>query len=154
MKLTSLLTPECIRIPLQSTDKKGAIFELADLLVEQTDVEDPEDLKAAIWKRETTRTTGIGGGIAVPHGKTDGVDSLRMAIGRTREPLDFGSIDGKPVELIILLASPIDQTGPHITALSKISQILIDVAVRGQMKACTNGQEMYDLIKQLESSSA
>ena len=154
MKLTSLLTPACIRIPLASADKKEAIFELADLLVEQTDVEDPEELKAAIWKRETTRTTGIGGGIAVPHGKTDGVDSLRMAIGRTREPMDFGSIDGKPVELIILLASPIDQTGPHITALSKISQMLIDVAVRGQMKACTTGEEMYELIKQLEASSA
>ncbi len=154
MKLTSLLTPACIRIPLASTDKKEAIFELADLLVEQTDVEDPEELKAAIWKRETTRTTGIGGGIAVPHGKTDGVDSLRMAIGRTKEPMDFGSIDGKPVELIILLASPIDQTGPHITALSKISQMLIDVAVRGQMKACTTGEEMYELIKQLEASSA
>ena len=154
MKLTSLLTPECIRIPLQSSDKQGAIFELADLLVEQTDVEDPEDLKAAIWKRETTRTTGIGGGIAVPHGKTDGVDSLRMAIGRAREPLDFGSIDGKPVELIILLASPIDQTGPHITALSKISQILIDVAVRSEMKRCESGEQMYELIKRLESSSA
>lgn len=154
MKLTSLLTPECIRIPLLSTDKQEAIFELADLLVEQTDVEDPDELKAAIWKRETTRTTGIGGGIAVPHGKTDGVDSLRMAIGRTREPLNFGSIDGKPVELIILLASPIDQTGPHITALSKISQMLIDVAVRSKMKECKTGQEMHDLIRELESSSA
>ncbi|MEM1098967.1 MAG: PTS sugar transporter subunit IIA [Planctomycetota bacterium] len=154
MRLTDILQPDCIRVPLTPTDKQGAIFELADLLVEKTGVEDADELKAAIWKRETTRTTGIGGGIAVPHGKTDGVDRLRMAIGRTAEPIDFGSIDRKPVELIILLASPIDQTGPHITALSKISQMLIDVVVREQMKKCATGEEMYALIEELESRAA
>ncbi|MEM1026992.1 MAG: PTS sugar transporter subunit IIA [Planctomycetota bacterium] len=154
MRLTDILQPDCIRVPLTPSTKQGAIFELADLLVDKTGIEDADELKAAIWKRETTRTTGIGGGIAVPHGKTDGVDRLRMAIGRTSEPIDFGSIDRKPVELIILLASPIDQTGPHITALSKISQMLIDVVVREQMKKCATGDEMYALIEELESRAA
>ncbi len=151
MKLTDILQPDCIKVPLEAPDKQGAIFELADLLCEHTDIEDPQALKEAIWKRESTRTTGIGGGIAVPHGKTDGVDKLRMAIGRTSTPIDFGAIDRKPVELIILLASPADQTGPHITALSKISQMLIDVVVREQMKKCTTGQQVYEMIQQLES---
>ncbi len=154
MRLTDILQPDCICVPLAHNDKQSAIFELAELLVSKTDIDDVDELKEAIWKRETTRTTGIGGGIAVPHGKTDGVDTLRMAIGRTAEPIDFGSIDRKPVELIILLASPLDQTGPHITALSKISQMLIDVVVREQMKKCETGQAMYDLIKQLESRAA
>lgn len=154
MRLTDILQPDCIKVPLVSPDKQGAIFELADLLIAHTDIEDADALKAAIWKRESTRTTGIGGGIAVPHGKTDGVDTLRMAMGRTATPIEFGSIDRKPVELIILLASPLDQTGPHITALSKISQMLIDVVVREQMKKCQTGQEMYDLICQLESRAA
>lgn len=154
MRLTDILQPECIKVPITSPEKQGAIYELADLLVEHTDIEDGDGLKDAIWKRETTRTTGIGGGIAVPHGKTDGVDTLRMAMGRTAEPIEFGSIDRKPVELIILLASPIDQTGPHITALSKISQMLIDVVVREQMKKCQTGQEMYELIQDLESRAA
>ena len=111
MRLTDILQPDCICVPLAHNDKQSAIFELAELLVSKTDIDDVDELKEAIWKRETTRTTGIGGGIAVPHGKTDGVDTLRMAIGRTAEPIDFGSIDRKPVELIILLASPLDQTG-------------------------------------------
>ena len=151
MRLTDVLKPECIKVPLQHTQRREAIFELADLLAEHNGIEELDTLRDAIWAREQTRTTGIGGGIAVPHGKTDGVTQLCMAIGRTSEPIDFGSVDRKPVELIILLASPIDQTGPHVTALSKISQMLIDVVVRERIKRCTTGQEIYDFIEELES---
>lgn len=151
MRLTDVLKPECIKVPLLNTERRAAIFELADLLAQHNGIEDLDALREAIWAREQTRTTGIGGGIAVPHGKTDGVDQLCMAIGRTSEPIDFGSVDRKPVELIILLASPSDQTGPHVTVLSKISQLLIDVVVRDQIKKCTTGQEVYDYIEELES---
>ena len=150
MRLTDVLKPECIKVPLSSADRQEAIFELAEVLAAPNGIDDLDGLKEAIWAREQTRTTGIGGGIAVPHGKTDGVSHLCMAIGRTPEPIDFGSIDRKPVELIILLASPADQTGPHVTVLSKISQMLIDVVVRERIKRCESGQEVYDFIAQLE----
>ncbi|MEM1027576.1 MAG: PTS sugar transporter subunit IIA [Planctomycetota bacterium] len=152
MLLTDILQPDCVLVPLVADDKQSAIFQLADLLVEKTDIEDAEALKEAIWKRETVRTTGIGGGVAVPHGKTDGVPSLHMAIGRTAAPLEFGAIDRNPVELIILLASPLDQTGPHIEALSRISRMLIDADARDKMKSLPTPEDVYAMIKEIETS--
>ncbi|NBC10315.1 MAG: PTS transporter subunit EIIA [Planctomycetes bacterium] len=153
MRLTDILQPDCIKVPLASHDKQAAIFELADLLCEHTPIEDPDELKDAIWQREMTRTTGIGHGIAIPHGKCDGVDKLRMAIGVIGsgvEGIDFGSIDKKPVDLIILLASPTDQTGPHIQALAKISRMLTDAVIRRNLKDAPDAQTLYDLISQHE----
>ena len=150
MKLTDILQADCVVVPLVSADKQAAIFALADRLVEKTDIEDADALKEAIWQREMTRTTGIGGGVAVPHGKTTGVPALRMAIGRTDQPLEFGSIDRKPVELVILLASPTDQTGPHIEALSRISRMLIDPEIRDQLKSFATAEEVYALIAELD----
>lgn len=154
MLLTDILQPDCVLVPLVADDKQSAIFQLADLLCANTGITDPEGLKEAIWKRETVRTTGIGGGVAVPHGKTENVPGLRMAIGRTAAPLEFGAIDRNPVELIILLASPVDQTGPHIEALSRISRMLIDVDNRDKMKSLPTGEEVYAMIKQIETSVA
>ena len=154
MLLTEILQPDCLIVPLEAEDKQSAIFQLADLLCAKTGIPDPEELKDAIWKRETVRTTGIGGGVAVPHGKTENVPGLRMAIGRTASPLEFGAIDRKPVELIILLASPVDQTGPHIEALSRISRMLIDEEVRNQMKSLPTPEAVYDMIKQIEASAS
>jgi len=152
MRLTDILQPDCVIVPLTCDDKQTAIFTLADRLVANTDITDGEGLKQAVWQRETTRTTGIGGGVAVPHGKTAGVPSLHMAIGRTAEPLEFGSIDRAPVELIILLASPVDQTGPHVEALSRISRMLIDEAVRDRLKALETPEEMYATIASLDGA--
>ncbi len=157
MRLTDILQPDCIRVPLASTDKQSAIFELADLLCAHTPIEDPEELKQAVWARETTRTTGIGHGIGIPHGKCDGVDKLRMAIGTTppdSEGIEFGSIDKKPVDLVILLASPLDQTGPHIQALAKISRMLTDAVIRTQLKQAPDAQTLYDMIVQHEKLTA
>ncbi len=152
MLLTDILQPDCLIVPLRADDKQAAIFQLADLLCEKTGIADPAALKEAIWKRETVRTTGIGGGVAVPHGKTEQVPKLKMAIGRTAAPLEFGAIDRHPVELIILLASPVDQTGPHIEALSRISRMLIDPDIRDQLKALPDPESLYERIKQIESS--
>ena len=154
MRLTEILQPDCVVVPLEADDKQTAIFQLADILAAHTGIEKPDLLKEAIWKRETVRTTGIGGGVAVPHGKTEHIQSLRMAIGRTAKPLEFGAIDRNPVELIILLASPIDQTGPHIEALSRISRMLIDPDVRESLKKLPDPESLYGKIKSLESTMA
>lgn len=152
MLLTDILQPDCLIVPLEADDKQSAIFQLADLLCANAGIPDVDALKEAIWKRETVRTTGIGGGVAVPHGKTDQVPSLKMAIGRTAAPLEFGAIDRNPVELIILLASPIDQTGPHIEALSRISRMLIDEDTRNHMKSLPDPAALYAKIKEIETA--
>lgn len=153
MRITDILQPECIKVPLEAQQKQSAIFELVDLLTEKTSISDAEELKKAVWDRETTRTTGIGHGIAIPHGKCGGVDRLRMAIGVTTEPIDFGAIDGKPVHVIFLLASPVDQTGPHIQILAKISRMLTDEKFRVALKEVNNSESLYELIQKNEAGA-
>ena len=150
MRLTDILQPDCVKVPLHAETKQQAIAELVELLVDRTGITGAEELAGAIWQRETTRTTGIGHGIAIPHGKSAGVDRLRMAIGRPAQPLDFGAIDGRPVELMLLLASPEDQTGPHIQALARISRMLTDSDFRNALKNAPSGEELYQLIQDRE----
>ena len=153
MRITDILQSDCIKVPLDAADKQGAIFELVDLLTSHTNISDAEQLKNAVWDRETTRTTGIGHGIGIPHGKSAGCDRLRMAVGIPIEPLEFGAIDGKPVEIIFLLASPQDQTGPHIQALAKISRMLTDEAFRVQIKQAADAAELWAMIEKSEKEA-
>ncbi len=154
MRLTDILQPDCVKVPLEGDSKQACIYELIDVLVDHTAVQDAEALKDAVWQRELTRTTGIGHGIGIPHGKSDCVDELRMAIGRPAEPLDFGAIDGKPVNLIILLASPLDKTGPHIQALAKISRLLVSEDLRDALQEASTAQDLYNLLLHHENEAA
>jgi fructose-specific phosphotransferase system IIA component len=146
MRLTQILQPDCVVVPLTGTDKHAVIDELVDRMVAKTSVGPADQLKAAVWQREQTRTTGIGHGIAIPHGKAACVDQLRMAVGLCPEPVDFNAIDRKPVKLVVLLASPADQTGPHIQALGRISRMLVDEQTRDAIKSAPDAKTLYDLI--------
>ena len=154
MRLTDILDPACIKVPLSSADKQGAIYELVDLLAEHGAITDADDVKEAVWQRESTRTTGIGHGLAIPHGKCDCCDGLVMAIGRPAEPIDFQSIDGRPVSLIILLISPADQTGPHIQALATVSRMMTDTEFRHAIRDAESAQQVYNLIDTHEEAAA
>jgi fructose-specific phosphotransferase system IIA component len=151
MRLTDILQPGCIKVPLASTAKQDAIFELIDLLAGCAKIEQSQQLKDAVWQRETARTTGIGHGIAIPHGKSPGITKLTMAIGLAAQPIEFAAIDGKPVQVIILLASPPEQTGPHIQALARISRMLTDDRFRAAIKAAPSAEEVYRLISEQEA---
>lgn len=154
MNLLDILTPASVKVPLMAADKKAAIEELVDVLAAQGKVKDAAALKNAVWSRESTRTTGIGYGLAIPHGKCDGVPNLAMAIGKPKEPLEFGSIDGKPVKLIVLLASPLDRTSDHIQALAKISRLMTNETFRNRMYEASSGEAIYDLLRQQDTASA
>ena len=151
MNLLDIITPECIKAPLESKDKQGVIGELVDLLGEQGLASDPEALKEAVWTREQTRTTGIGHGLAIPHGKCAGLNGLAMAIGKPAEPMDFEAIDQQPVRLIVLLASPPDRTSDHIQALARISRLISLESFRDQVYQAQSPQEIYELLKAQEA---
>jgi fructose-specific phosphotransferase system IIA component len=151
MNLLDLITPACIRAPLHADDKKGVIHELVDLLVEAGKVADGTSLKEAVWTREQTRTTGIGHGLAIPHGKCAGLSGLAMAIGKPAEPMDFEAIDGKPVRLIVLLASPPDRTSDHIQALARVSRLMTSEAFRGKVYDAEGPEAIYELIEAQEA---
>lgn len=153
MNLLELITTDCIKAPLAAADKKGVIEELVDTLDTAGKVADPAALKDAVWSREQARTTGIGHGLAIPHGKSDSVRELAMAIGRPAEPIDFGSIDGKPVRLVVLLASPVDRTNDHIQALARISRMIMNEDFRERIYAASTAEEVYEILHEHDNAS-
>ena len=150
MNLLDIVTPDCIKVPLLATDKRGIIEELVDLLAQAGKVADPAALKEAVWSREQTRSTGIGLGLAIPHGKCSGVANLAMAIGKPSEPIEFGAIDKKPVRLFVLLASPPDRTSDHIQALAKVSKLMLMESFRESVYQASASAEVYELLRQQE----
>jgi fructose-specific phosphotransferase system IIA component len=153
MRLSDVLKVQHIKVPLKATDKKGAIAELVNTLAEAGDVKDVPMLLNSVLEREATRTTGIGNGLAIPHGKCSGVEHLVVAIGKPATPIDFESIDRRPVNVIVLLASPPDQTGPHIQALARISRMMSIEGFRVAVNAAKNSQEVYDAVLAQEKTT-
>src|SRR3954471_16313168 len=151
MRLTDILKPQNIKIPLASARKTDNIGELVQIKTETGEATDTKKVLEAVLDRESTRTTGIGNGLAIPHGKTNGVKDLVMSIGKPAEPIDFQSIDGRPVTIIWLLSSPPDKTGAHIHALARISRLMTIDKFRQSLNAATTAQEMYEIIVKQES---
>jgi fructose-specific phosphotransferase system IIA component len=146
MRLSDILTDGRVKASLQATTKEGLIAEMVDLLVASGDVTDRDKALAAVLERERTRTTGIGTGLALPHGRCAFVRTMALAVGRTSRPVDFESIDGKPVSLVLLLLSPPDQTAPHIQALARISRLLSADAVRAKLLSADGAEQIYKLL--------
>ena len=151
MILTQILQPTCVKAPLDGKDKNSVITELVDLLAENNLLVDRDVVLEAVFTREQTRSTGIGSGIAIPHGKCNGVAELVMAVGIASEPVNFDSIDQKPVSIVILLASPADRTGPHIQALARISRLMLDDEFKTKLENATSPEEVYQLISTKEN---
>jgi PTS system fructose-specific IIC component len=153
MQLTKILTPERIRVPLQANNKLGAIAELIDVLDSAGGLTNRDAALEAVRKREAERTTGIGYGLAIPHGKSDGCEMLVAAAGKPSVPIDFQSLDGRPVSFIVLLVSPPDQTGPHIQALAQISRLMNMEDFRAAVDRAKTAQELHEAIAFYEATS-
>ncbi len=154
MDLTKTLTLERIRVPLRGADKNAVITELVDLLAEAKALTDRTAALEAVLKRESERSTGIGYGLAIPHGRTAGCRSLVMAAGKPAQPVDFRSLDGRPVTFVVLLVSPPDQTGPHIQALARISRLMNAETFRMAVAAAESAKALYDAIAAHESGES
>lgn len=151
MILTKILKPDCVIVPLKNTDKRSVITELVNVLDAQKVLSNKDVALQAVLTREQTKSTGIGSGVAIPHGKCKVVKELVMSIGIAPSPIDFESVDGKPVSIIILLISPLDQTGPHIQALAQISRLMLDEDFRNKLQNAHSPQEVCDLINSKEN---
>jgi len=150
MKISEIITPQRVRVPIEATEKRAVITELIDLLDATGALKDRDTALQAVLRREAERTTGIGYGLAIPHGKSDGCKSLVMAAGKPREPVDFESLDGRPVTFVVLLVSPPDQTGPHIQALARISRLMNMEDFRKAVAAAKTAEELYGAIQRFE----
>jgi len=129
ISLESIIPPERVKI-LESTDKEGALREMAALVADAPEVENAERLLEAIFEREQIMSTGIGLGIAIPHAKIPQVNEFVVALGKAERPIEFQSLDGKPVNFIVLIAGPDDQQERYLQLLARITLKLKDAAVR------------------------
>ena len=150
--LTDLLTPERIKIPLVSNTKDALLRELVDLVGQQAKVRDRDEVLRAVIDREQVLSTGIGNGVAIPHGKSAAVDDLVLAAGVARDGVDFEALDGQPVQLFFLLVGPDSAAGQHVKALSRISRLLRRDSFRTRLASAGSPEEFYAILAEAESS--
>lgn len=150
MLLTDLLTPDRIKIPLSGNSKDDLLRELVGIIANSDGI-DGDAVLEAVREREAILSTGIGHGVAIPHGKSASVPELRMAAGRAATPVDFDALDGQPVALFFLLVGPETAAGPHIKALSRISRIVRRDDVRGRLIAARTSDEFLQALRDAEA---
>lgn len=150
--LADLLTPDRIRIPLESLDKASLIEEMCAFVAEccGATVDEEAEIREAVLEREAVLSTGIGGGVAVPHGKSHAAGDLVLVAGRTREPVDFDALDEKPVRLVFLLVGPESAAGLHVKALSRISRLLRSPEVREELARAESPEAFYEAVRRAE----
>ena len=151
MKLVEILTADRVKIPLENTKKQKIIEEMVAMIDRSVDLENKDQILKAVLDREGVMSTGVGEEVAIPHGKSDGVSEIIAALGITSEPVDFNSLDNKPVRLVWLLIGPQDKTGPHLKALSRISRLMHKKDFRQRLLST---QEPKDIIAAISSEEA
>ncbi len=151
VRLSDILDPQRVQVPVAGQTKEQVIEELLDLLVRAGAITDRDEALRVILTRESTRTTGIGNGVAIPHGKCAGLGGVSVAIGICRSGVDFDSVDQAPVQLVVLLVSPVDQTGLHIQALARVSRLLSIDAFRRRLIQSASAQDVCSAIEEQES---
>ncbi|MFO7894989.1 MAG: PTS sugar transporter subunit IIA [Longimicrobiales bacterium] len=149
--LPELLSSLRVKVPLEATTKEDVLRELVDLLAEDGCVADPEAVVRVVREREQVLSTGIGHGVALPHGKSDACGELSMAAGVTVEPVDFDALDQEPVRLVFLLVGPESAAGPHIKALSRISHMVRRPTVRERLMQAENSETFLRVLREAEA---
>lgn len=149
MKILDVLRKETILTDLKSKDKKGVIEELAASVSQITGINSRE-LVQVLLERERLGSTGIGGGIGIPHGKLANLESLIMGFGLSRKGVDFESMDGRPTHLFFLLITPENSTGLHLKLLARISRILKNDSFKKKLMKAAGSNEVYSIIREVD----
>lgn len=150
--LSDLLSAARVKVPLAAATKDALLDELVDLLVQDDCVDDPEEVLRVVREREAILSTGIGSGIAIPHGKTPVCGGLSIAAGVTTEPVEYDALDGEPVQLLFLLVGPETEAGAHIKALSRISRLVRQPELRDRLIAASDGEEFLRALREAEQA--
>jgi mannitol/fructose-specific phosphotransferase system IIA component (Ntr-type) len=151
VRLTDLLTVDHIRVPLQASDKEGVLRELVGVLLPGDGAQGAEVL-SAVLERERQFPTGIGHGVAVPHGRTPAMAGLSIVAGTSVLPVRYETVDGQPVRLFFLLAGPETMAGAHVKALSRISRLVRREGVRTRLIGAGTPEEFYRVVSEAEGA--
>ena len=150
MKITDMLKRPFIVGEMRSSDKRGALQELANALAGGPARFDSDAMLKVLLERERLGSTGIGEGIAIPHGKLAGLEEIMVAFGRSRVGVAFEAMDGKPVHLFFLLMAPENSAGQYLKTLAKLSRMLKDGEFRRQLREAASVDELLRIIGERE----
>jgi len=149
--IKDMLRENLILDNIEASDKMGVLREFAGLLKSADKIKDEEELVRVLLERELLGSTGIGDGVAIPHGKLHIIPEMIVAFGRSHKGVDYDSMDSKPVYLFFLLVTPEGMPGEHLRALARISRILKNPALRDSLRQASRREELLRLIYQEDS---
>ncbi len=149
MKITDFLDEGAVCVELKSESKDSVIRELVGLLVKANAIKDKDQTKLVriLLDREALGSTGIGQGVAIPHGKADCVEQLVGAVGVSRGGMNFDSLDGEPTHIFFLLVAPQDSAGPHLKALARISRLLKEKHFRDSLRGAKDTKTLIKILQ-------
>jgi PTS system nitrogen regulatory IIA component len=153
MEIHDLITTKSVVAALRVTSKKQALQELAKRAAQITGI-DERQIFDVLLEREKLGTTGVGHGIAIPHGKLSQLTRLYGLFARLERPIDFEAIDEQPVDLIFLLLAPESAGADHLKALARVSRLLRDKATTTKLRGCDNADGLYSLLTEARASNA
>lgn len=153
MEITDLISPQAVIPNLRATSKKQALQDLARRAAELTGLHE-RAVFDVLLERERLGTTGVGNGIAIPHGKLPSLDRLYGLFARLERPINFESIDEQPVDLIFLLLAPESAGADHLKALARVSRLLRDKSVCEKLRGTDNAEALYALLTDSPASRA
>ena len=146
MKIAEILQEQCVVADIRGKTKKEIITELVETLAKAHLVKDVEPVVNVVMDREKLGSTGIGNGVAVPHGKLKNINNIMCAFGRSQNGVDFDAVDRAPVHIFFLVLAPEDSASLHLKVLSRITKILRDQSLRKKIIKLTNVHELYTSI--------
>lgn len=149
--MLDLISPQAILPNLKASNKKQALQEMARKASELTGQHE-RAIFDVLLERERLGTTGVGHGIAIPHGKLSSLDRVHGVFARLERPIDFDAIDEQPVDLIFLLLAPEQAGADHLKALARVSRLLRDQSMCEKLRGAQSGDAMYALLTQHEPS--
>ena len=150
MNLSSVLVPERIKLNLTNTRKNDVIEELCELALASGRIHDRDEVLSLFYAREELKTTGIGHGVAIPHAQSDQVEGIVVALGISRQDIDYQALDQQPVHIVILIAAETHQSIPYLSLLSRISRIMRKDDIRARLIAAESPGEVLEIIQHEE----
>jgi PTS system nitrogen regulatory IIA component len=150
MRIFDFLQHDSIIQSLKASTKQDVLVELVEPVAQANPDLDKAGLIRTLIERENLGSTGIGGGVAIPHGKFDGLHHLTASFGRSLEGIDFGSMDSRPAHLFFLLVAPKSSAGDHLKALARISRLFRDPLLKNSLRRAQSVDEIFTILKEYD----
>jgi PTS system nitrogen regulatory IIA component len=150
MKIGDILKPECVIADIKAQTKKDILTELSRPISEAFDI-NLEEMVSVLLNREKLGSTGIGEGVAIPHGKIAGLKTIAAAVGKNTQGLKFDALDGKPCHIFFLLVAPGNSVSGHLKALARASMLLKNPSLREGLMNTVTQQELYDVLLEYDN---